>query len=430
MLKKVISMALLAAMSVSMLSGCGRSKTAGSDGEISVSIYDRGQVPAEEGSYTNNRWTRYIDEQSGVKVNWVPIPRNEYKQKFNMLVASGEAPDLIVDYDIAMIRNFVQQGVLQPVDDFIESYSTEYKEYLKKHPELKQYTTYDGKMYAITSKRSIDGVINHGVWIRQDWLDKLGLSMPTTDAELLEVARAFQDGDPDGNGVDDTVPMAISNWHEIFPSMYQASNLWYVEDGKVKYGHTLDRYGESLRFLKNAYDENLIDSEFITDKDGTRQKQLWVTGKAGIFTKSWSETDNRELLQNNPEAEPVPMPPVATKYGTNAFWQEEDPYFYVAFNKNMKNPEAAMKLIDWMISDGWKPIKFGIEGEHYRDVNGVPQVIDQDKQKNEVAYAFEYAFVTQWDMKPEWTAAMAAEEDLGEAAGKEHGGQFQHEIPA
>ena len=89
-----------------------------------------------------------------------------------------------------------------------------------------------------------------------------------------------------------------------------------------------------------------------------------------------------------------------------------------------------MKLIDWMISDGWKPIKFGIEGEHYRDVNGVPQVIDQDKQKNEVAYAFEYAFVTQWDMKPEWTAAMAAEEDLGEAAGKEHGGQFQHEIPA
>lgn len=419
--KKWIAGVMALTLGVSVLAGCASEKETGDKPTVSVTVFDRGQISSSEGNYAENRWTKYINEHSGVDVNWVPIPRNEATQKINMLVASGDAPDLIVEYDIALMSSLVEQGVIQPIDEFVEKYSTEYKEYLEQNPSLRDFVTYNGKMYMATSKRSQDAVINHGMWIRRDWLDKLGLSMPQTAEELLEVARAFRDGDPDGNGINDTTAFSIINWHEIFPSMFQASNLWYNENGEIKFGHTLDRYGESLRYMKTLYDEGLIDKEFITDKDGTRQRQLWVNGKAGIYTKSWTEVDNKELLQNNPNAQPAPLKPVSTQYGLNALWQEAEPLYYVAFNRNIKDPAAAMKFLDWMISDGWKTIKFGIEGEHYTEENGVPRVLDLEKQTQEVSYAADYMVLSQWNVKPEWIPQMAAQDDLSQKLAQQRG---------
>lgn len=413
--KKILLAALLTVPFC--ITGCSKG---GGEAEktITVSVFDRGNVPASEGTYENNRWTKFINENSGVNVKWVPIPRNEAKQKFSMLVAAGEAPDLICDYDASLFSAFIKQGVLQSVDEPIEKYSTAYKKYLEENPELNDFITFDGKKYLITSKRSQDSVLNHGVWIRQDWLDKLNLKMPETDEELLNVARAFRDGDPDGNGVNDTTAMAVINWHEIFPSMYQSSKLWYNEGGTLKFGRTLDRYADALGYMKTLYDEGLIDKEFITDNDNSRQTQLWTTGKSGILTQTWRSTMSKELLLNDPDAKPVPLKPVSTKYGTNSFWKEAAPGYYVGFNKNLKDTESAMKFIDWMIDKGWFNIKFGNEGEHYNLVDGVPQIIDQAKFTNEVEYALDYAIVSQWQVKPEWIPVMAAQDDISQTLAK------------
>lgn len=118
--------------------------------------------------------------------------------------------------------NLVVQDVIQPVDEYVEQYSTTYKQYLEEHPELKPYITAgDGKMYGMTSARTPLGVANHGMWIRQDWLDNLGLDTPTTIDELNEVALAFTKNDPDGNGQDDTFGIGFNynNW-TIMKSMF------------------------------------------------------------------------------------------------------------------------------------------------------------------------------------------------------------------
>jgi putative aldouronate transport system substrate-binding protein len=415
--KKLTSfiLAVMLAAAAGLLTGCGGGDDqANAKAEISVAVFDRGEVPAAEGSYQNNRWTRWMNEDSGITVNWIPIPRNEARQKYNMLVAAGEAPDLIVDYDIYLISSLVKQGALQPIDEYIDKYSTVYKKYLEENPDLRDFVTYDGKMYAVTSKRSIDKVVNHGMWIRQDWLDKLGLKTPETDGELLNVARAFRDGDPDGNGVKDTTAFAIQNWHEIFFTMYQASGLWYDEGGELKYGGVVDRYADALEFFKKCYDENLIDHEFITDKDFSRQKQLWVTEKSGILTNTWQESNNRELLLNNPDANPAPLRPVSTKYGLNGLWQEVTPNLYAGYNKSMKNPEAVTKFVDWMLDKGWFTLSYGEENVNHRMVDGIPQSIDVDKNKQELNYMKEYPFVSEWQLKPEWIPVMAAQDQLSQ----------------
>ncbi|MDF2814152.1 MAG: hypothetical protein K0Q81_352, partial [Paenibacillus sp.] len=191
--------------------------------ELSISMFDRGRVPAEEGSYEQNRWTKWINDNSGIKVKWVPIPRSTAQQKLNTLFAANEAPDLIWEYDRNYIALLASQGALQPIDAYIEKYSTSYKKYLSEHPELKPYLTIDGKMYAVATKRGIDSIANQGMWIRKDWLDKLGLPMPKTDAELLSVAKAFVEKDPDGNGKNDTLGFAFNTQFKSYASAMYAS---------------------------------------------------------------------------------------------------------------------------------------------------------------------------------------------------------------
>ncbi|MBN2980842.1 extracellular solute-binding protein [Cohnella algarum] len=404
----------------SAASSGGSSASAETKQEIGISMFDRGEVPTEEGNYESNRWTKWIDENSPAKVKWVPVPRGQAQQKLSALIASGSAPDLIWEFDRTYIAQLANQGAIQPIDEHIEKYSTSLKNYLAEHPELKSAITINGKMYAVTSARGTDVIANHGMWIRQDWLDKLGLAAPTTVEELIEVAKKFKDEDPDGNGAADTVPIVFNgNGVQIMRAFFfNNENQWYLEDGRMKYGRTLDRFAESLAFQKSLFDQGLIDREYITDSNFQRSRQLWTTGKAGIYLGSWSmDTEMQDLLANVPDAEIAPLEPVATKYGRNGLYQELPANVLVAFNSKMDEDkiETAVKFLDWMIEDGWLPLKQGEENVHYKLVNGeIPQRIDADKYRKEAFYAREYAILSQWDPKPDWIPVMAAQDPISQ----------------
>ncbi|THF78773.1 extracellular solute-binding protein [Cohnella fermenti] len=429
---KIAATAMAVCLSMSALAACSSKSDSSESGgsasaskpSISVSVFDRGTVSSEEGTYESNRWTKWINENSPTKVDWVPVPRNEAQTKLNTLIASGSAPDLIWEYSRDYIVQLANQGAIQPIDEYLDKYSTSYKAYLESHSELLPYLKIDGKMYAVASERGIDSVANHGMWIRKDWLDKLGLDAPATVEELLEVARKFQTEDPDGNGKDDTVPIVFNyNFPGILQAFFQAnSTQWYAEGEGVQLGRLLDRYEDYLSLHKQLFDEKLIDQEYITDSNYTRAMQNWTTGKAGILFGSWNmESQYRDLVANVPDAEMVPLESLETKYGKNGLYQEAPPGIYVAFNSDMKEDEieAAFKFLDWLIDGGWEPLKQGEEGVHYQDVNGVPQTIDADKFKTEAGYAYEYAIVNQSAPQPEWFPIMAASDEVSQAYAKQ-----------
>ncbi|MDF2959673.1 MAG: hypothetical protein K0S39_1408 [Paenibacillus sp.] len=408
--------------------------------EVSVSILDRGQVASDEGTYENNRVTKYINEKSGINVKWVPIVRTESTKKLNTLIAAGEAPDLMWEFGRDYMSTLKEQGAIQPIDEYIEKYSTSYKNYLKAHPELKPYTQFDGKTYIATSARGIDAIANHAMWIRQDWLDKLGLKTPATMDELLTVMRAFKEKDPDGNGKNDTLGAAFNfNYTGIIQAMFAAhGGLWYLENDKMVKGNFTDRYADVLALLKTAFDEGLVDKEYITDKNFQKERQLLVTGKAGVYFASWNiGAEYRELKQNVPNSKLVPLEPVATKYGKFGLFQEPPANRLIVFNKNMKDPEAAVKLLDWLIEKNWFDVRFGQEGVHYKLVNGVPQAIDAEKNKKEIIYAPEYAVLDQWSPKPEDFQVMAAQDAISQEYAKVQGeslkvamkNKFRRDIP-
>ncbi|MFD2330149.1 extracellular solute-binding protein [Cohnella sp. GCM10020058] len=445
--KKVLTMLMAAGLTASALTACSSesngnqlsslsaegsgSAAASSAGNangkkvgITVSMFDRGAVAADEGSYENNRWTKWINENAPAAVKWVPVPRNEAQTKLNTLIASGSAPDLMWDYDRNYIAQLANNGAIQPIGDYIEKYSTTYKNYLNEHPELKSYLNIDSKMYAVASVRGPEAIANHGIWIRQDWLDKLNLQAPTTVDELIEVARKFRDEDPDGDGKKNTVPIVFNgNGNTIMRSFFQThENQWYLEGDKLEFGRVNDRTKDYLAFQKQLFDEGLIDKEYITDKNFQRATQFWTTGQAGILLGAWNmENEFMDLKKNVPTAKMTAMEPVASKYGKSGLYQETPANIYVTFNSQMKEDkiEAAIKYLDWMLDSGWKPLKYGEENVHYKLVDGVPQTIDAAKFKQEVAYASEYAVVNQYALKPEWFPTMAASDAISQEYAKE-----------
>lgn len=427
-MKKVVFGVVALLVAAGALCGCGKDKADSGKLSLSVGVYDNGNIPASEGSVEENRWTKWINEQCGVDVTFVPIIRNQATQKINSMLAAGNAPDIFSDYSADYVGQLVQQGAIMPLDEAIEKYSVDYKKYLEENPKLKMYTTYDGNIYAITNQRPDDAIVNHSVWIRQDWLDKLGLEMPKTDAELIEVMKQFRDKDPNGNGQKDEVPMSMI-WSQLIEAMYECTEVWYVnEKDEMEFGQLTDRYVEALRFMKTCYDEGLLSREFATDKDNTMQNQLWTTDRAGVYMRSWSPASNRDLMINNPNAKPVILPPVETKFGVGGYYKETDAQLYNMFNASTKNVEAGMKFIDWMITDGWEKLYYGDEGVHYTLVDGYKKKTDPDKFKTEVGYANAYAIVNQKKSDPKEYIIGAADDDVSQAIAQQQVDSFNTNV--
>lgn len=380
--------------------------------KVSISAFDRGQVSSDEGTYESNRWVDWIREQSGIDVTMVPVPRGQAQDSLNVLIASSQAPDLIWEYDRTYIGKLVTQGVLQPIGEYIEKYSTSYKKYLEENPDLLPFLSFEGDIYAVATKRPVTSIANHAMWIRQDWLDEVGMEKPTTIEELVAVAKAFKERYPD------SAPIVGQNYFDIYSAIYGAfNNMWYVEDGKMKYGATLDRFGDVIQLEKQLYEDGLVDREYLTDNNNQRASQLWSTGRAGILMGQWGlgNTDllNRDLLTNVPAAKPVPLESVASPIGHYGLYQESSPFIFVAMSKDAANPKAAIEYLDWMF-DNWRTLASGEEGVHYEMVNGVAKRLDVDKFTKEVSYAGEYAVLRQEIIEPEHLKIMAADDELSQ----------------
>lgn len=369
----------------------GEQKTEEKKHEISVSVYDRGKVPAEEGSIEKNRWTKWINENSGVDVSYVAIPRNNPSEKLNTLFASGSAPDLIFEFSANIRNTLYNQKQLMPLDDLIAEHSTEYKTFLEKYPIIKKLSIKpDGKMYEFGRISGLNP--NVVLMVRADWLENLNLSVPKTTEEFFEVAKAFTNGDPDGNGKDDTNGMALSfasgmAVDQMFGSFHSPGGdfTWVVENGKLV--RQWDRIKAAIEFRKRLYDAGIVDKDYVADKNGDKSKQEFMTGRLGMFGMAGGAGPAglkayETIRQNDPDAKLIVIPLPKSPFGQ--FTPNVTPPVQTTgiVNINAKDSEGVMKYVDFLIkSSTQRTLSSGIQGNHWKEgPDGCP--IDIDKAKN------------------------------------------------
>lgn len=362
-------------------------------GSISATVYDRGLIPASEGTMEENRWTEWINENSPTNVTFVAVPRTESKQKLNTLFASGSAPDLIFEFDPNIKNPLYDQKQLMPLDDMINEYSTVYKKLIEENPILKQAALKsDGKMYEFGKLN--EAIPQNIAVIRQDWLNKLNLTAPTTTEELYQVAKAFAEKDPDGNGKKDTYGLNIgAGLSDVFGG--GGLNNSYIDvNGELV--RQWDNHKYHTAFVKQLFDEGIIDKDFITDNNGAKARQDFLNGKTGIYftqanTSLWNRlwvADYGTLKANVPDAELAILPYPSSPIGQFINWINNPVQMTAVVNRSAKDPKAIMEYIDFLSTPSTgRTLTSGLEGVHWNNAaNGCPNVIDPEKNKTETGY--------------------------------------------
>jgi putative aldouronate transport system substrate-binding protein len=197
--------------------------------------------------------------------------------KLNLLLASGDYPEVLL-FGIDQLRYGVQEGVLIPVNDLIEQHAPNIKAYFAKYPWIKEsMIAQDGNIYGLPrvddGAESIGhGLVNHKVWFNTQWLNNLGLAMPTTTEEFRTVLRAFKTRDPNGNGKADEIPLsgavntwAADPWLFLFNSFgYWDDTLVVLRNGTYTPLANQDYLRDAILYAKSLYDEGLIDPASFT----------------------------------------------------------------------------------------------------------------------------------------------------------------------
>lgn len=370
-------------------------------GTITSTVYDRGNIPNGMGTIEDNLWTKWINENGPNDVKFTAVPRWESSQKLNVLFASGSAPDLIFEFGTSIRNTLFDQKQLLPLDELIENHSTVYKAMLEKYPQLKKAgTKSDGKLYEVGRINEVYPLVS--LFIRQDWLDELGLDMPKTTEEMIAVAKAFTEQDPDRNGQDDTYGIAgvqFGDTSGIIRYMYNANVVNVDANNELQFG--LENMKLATQFRRDLYEAGVMDKDFLTDKDGSKAKQDFLNGKVGIMgwmTGDYTSFSTKELdtlMKNVPEAKLAIVPLPETSVGRYTMVWNNPIQMTAVVNARAKDPEAVLREIDFLAdNETGKVFKYGLEGVHYEiGENGCPVTIDEEKYKNEVSWNSDYGML-------------------------------------
>ncbi|MFR6473371.1 MAG: extracellular solute-binding protein, partial [Turicibacter sanguinis] len=155
-----------------------------------------------------------LEEQSNIEIKWNNIPDADYSTKKNLMLASEDLPDAFwnsgfSDYDLI---KYGAEGLIIPLNDLIEEYMPNLWAEMEKDPTIKsKLTAPDGNIYSLPTIEEM-GLSRSPFFtsINTQWLENLGLEMPTTPEEFKEVLIAFRDQDANGNGnPNDEIPFSF-----------------------------------------------------------------------------------------------------------------------------------------------------------------------------------------------------------------------------
>ncbi|MFD2611320.1 extracellular solute-binding protein [Paenibacillus gansuensis] len=274
-------------------------------------------------SIEDNVHTRWAKETLGINLKYLwSVPNgDDAKTKLSLSLSANEPlPDVLMMDDKAFESQLIESGRFMDLTEAFEKYASEdVKKLYESTPGVWNRYTRDGKIYGIPHL-SVAMQNDPILWIRQDWMDKLGLQAPKTLDDVENIMDAFVTKDPDGNGKKDTFGLAMSQYFKdwisdtswVFGAYGTVPKIWTKgSDGKLEYGSIQPGAKEALARMNQWFKKGYISKEFGA-MDGGKASELILNGKAGIiggayWLANWPLPD---AIKNNPGAvfKPYPIP--------------------------------------------------------------------------------------------------------------------------
>lgn len=295
---------------------------------------------------TNNIWTRSFKEQLNVEVvtDWIS---DEYDTKLNLAIASGDLPDVFLVNNV-QLGQLIEAGQVADLTQVYETYASDrLKEMQSAEPDIFVTAQKDGKLYAIPELYF--GYQPNMLWLRQDWMKELNREFPKTVEELEEILTEMKEL---SGGYSFSTTQSLESLYGLAPAWGAYPQIWVEgEDGSIVYGATVPEMKEAVSAWARWYQNGILKQDFATMNSEAVKEEV-VAGRAGAETIGswWGWTYGIDAVKNLGEEAyfmPCDLPTVSGE--KPSYPMEFMNTGYIAVNKDCKNPEAAIKLIDFYV---------------------------------------------------------------------------------
>ena len=406
MKKKALSIILMASIITSMFSGCSGDgtespssvgSTAGGGSETSkvqpTTITMLNRVNPEI-VFDDNPMLEEITKLTGVTLEIDAPPISSYSDRLQILMGSGDLPDIVYTWGIdSNYEKWAKDGLLKPLDDYIENY-----------PNLMTNVTTDmwnlartGEDQQIFCVPRPHNEARWGVVANQDWLEKIGTTMPTNTAELYDYGQKVITTDPDGNGKDDTFLMSpYGLWADCwlifsflpFSVDHAPTYLPDPADGEYKVKEKMSGYIPYLEYMRTLYAEKMIDPEFFLNKyydDRTKFQQsrtAMMHGQGGSVSEMVKDVSGAmeqykfyPALIRGEDPKPLNERATATWGGWMINEEIDDEHL-----------NSVLSFLDWGNSpEGFTVMAAGVEGVHYNSYDLDTRMLDKTQDQAKLA---------------------------------------------
>lgn len=331
---------------------------------------------------------KQLEEKTNTKLAVTWVPSSSYTDKLSATVASGELPKTFVALEpkAPFIINASRTGMFWEVGPFLKDYPN-----LSKMSDIVlKNISVDGKIYGVYRERDLS---RFGLMMRQDWLSNLGLQAPKNLDELYSVLKAFATGDPDKNGKQDTIGLAVGMQGGVIAGfkdilVYNGGpNEWELKDGKLTPSPMTDAYMTTLKFYKKLYDEKIINQDFAIIPDG---RAVMSKGQAGLWIDNMLDGKGIEdnIKKVDPNAKITLVNRIAGAKGERARAGAGYLGMYMIPKTSVKTEAELKQILSYFdhISekDNQNLMKYGIEGKQYTLDNGAYKPTTDAKVKADI----------------------------------------------
>ena len=312
----------------------------------------------------NQSFNEVALEKLNIKLNYVVSTNSAfYDEKLRQYFISGKMPDMFYITNPAMYTELKDGGKLADLTDAFWHLNDELQEnYLEHFPQLLPTCMEEGKLYSLPTITNTYQTAQR-LYIRQDWLDIVGMEAPTTMDEFYAVGKAFADHKEEiaaatGIQVNTVKPFTMNKevtWAgsysiEGFLNCFGTSVDSYFEgeDGNLYYSNTSQEMKNALTMLRKMYAEGILDKDFINQTAEKIQGHIRAGFVGMVFGEWWMAKDVLDECVNNidgsnwvwvdiPSAEGVDAKPIVKSVNISG---------YNVVSSACKHPEAVAKLIN------------------------------------------------------------------------------------
>lgn len=310
--------------------------------------------------FETNECTKWLEEQTGIDLQFETTPADAVKEKINLKLSSGDYPDMFLGCaaNIDETRYGVDEGILIDLTELMNTKMPELQKMVADNANmLGEMTATDGKVYMTPAFNDCYHCSLAGkMWVNTEQLKKLGMEVPTTTEEFYNVCKAFKEANPNG------VPLAsyLNGWNSnsinfianafTYRGMDDKAGMRLTSDKKIDSAIVTDEYREALKFMRKLYDEGLFYEASFTMDVNQMKSLLLEDGEpvlfypAGASVNMIDSTAYHEVYSHYYPIAPLKGPEgkqyasyIPTAAGAGS-----------CITTACKEPEAAARLLDFM----------------------------------------------------------------------------------